>query len=158
MKHPHLSVLQDYFENELNAVQTSLLKEHLINCDVCTGILSQIAKVDTSVKSIAPQKVSPVIRAKIFVDAKQLLVQKRLALEEEIQVALNRVQARDEMVRATTNLWKEMLIELRLPALQLASVSIMVAVIIAANRDEQTTIHKPFPEDVIVTTRTGDFE
>ena len=77
MKHPKLSTLQDYFENELNEVQSGLVKGHLLDCDQCTGILSQMAKVDTSVRKTTKTVISDELKSRIFSDAKVLLEAKR---------------------------------------------------------------------------------
>jgi len=158
MNHPQVSVLQDYFENELTTVQSTVVKEHLLNCDHCTSILAQMAKVDSSLKSIPQETVSLASKDRIFSDAKFLLSNKRAAIEAEARMAASRTHAREAAIRASYQLWKDTWEDIRVPALQLASVSMVVAVLIAANRDEQVTVHKPFSEEVVVTTRTGESE
>lgn len=148
MKHPKLSTLQDYFENELNSVQVTLVKEHLLDCNECTFMLSQMAKVDTRFKTINKMLVSDELKNRIFSDAKKILEEKR----EKIQTSENHVRVREEWLQHYGELFQSAVSELKVPAFQLASVTILIGYIVASNQVDQTIVKKPLAEDIVVFT------
>lgn len=120
MKHPQLEVLQDYFENALDAKLEEKVKAHVENCDHCTGILTDFVMIETQIKAIPDRRVSQNMEAKIFRNASELLKSKQQFKEH----------VRD---------WKENIFpEIRIPALQLASVSLMLATFIAVEKVQST--------------------
>lgn len=148
MKHPKLSTLQDYFENELNEVQSGLVKGHLLDCDQCTGILSQMAKVDTSAKKTTKTIISDELKSRIFSDAKIYLEGKR----KKIEMAENDSKAAEEWFRGMGALAQNAIFEFKVPAFQLASLSILIGYIVTVNQVEKVIERKPLSEEVVVYT------
>lgn len=144
MKHPQLRVLQDYIEYELNEVQSELVREHLLNCDQCSNVLAQMAKVDTRVRQRPETQVSEAARARLFADASALLARKR----QQIAAEKRKVQEREEAMQDWRELFQNFLGEFRVPALQLAGLSAAVAILIVMNQTESITVYKPLSESV----------
>lgn len=150
MKHPSFSTLQDYFENELNQIRSELVKDHLLDCDKCTSILSQMAKVDTRFKSAGTMTVPEHLKQRIFSDAKAMLEEKRKQIEEHNQ----RTKPFDEWMQEMRLLVQQNLIEFKAPTLQLASLTLVIGFVVAANRNEQIVTTKPLSEEVVVYTHS----
>lgn len=134
MKHPELEILQDYFENALSEKLEARVKAHVEECDHCTGILSDFVFIETRVKAIPLPKVSQVIEARILREGAELLKQKR------------------EYQSFVTD-WKVNIFpEIKIPALQLASVSLMLATFIAIEKVQSTEeiILEPLSSEVKV--------
>ncbi len=148
MKHPKLSTLQDYFENELNEVQSGLVKGHLLDCDQCTGLLSQMAKVDTSAKKTTKTVISDELKNRIFSDAKVLLEAKR----KKIAMAENNSKATEEWFQGMGALVQNAISELKVPAFQLASLSLLIGYIVTVNQVEKVIEQKPLSEEVVIYT------
>ena len=120
MKHPSFEVLQDYFENAVDAKLEARVKAHLEHCDQCTKVLADFAIIENKVKSVAEVQVSQNAQARIFLEAAELLKSRR----EFKAFAID---------------WKENIFpEIRIPALQLASVSLMLATFIAIEKVQST--------------------
>jgi hypothetical protein len=120
MKHPQLEILQDYFENALDKNQEKKVKAHVESCDHCTDILSDFVMIETRVRAIPERAVSQNMEAKIFRNASELLKSK-------------------QQLREHVKDWKENIFpEIRIPALQLASVSLMLATFIAIEKVQST--------------------
>ncbi|MBI2519052.1 MAG: hypothetical protein HYV97_01485 [Bdellovibrio sp.] len=148
MKHPRLSTLQDYFENEMNEIQIGLLKEHLLDCDQCTLILSQMAKVDNKVKSVSRIPISEQTKKRIFTEAKARLQAKRNKLDVDQHCARNR----EERMKELKDLLRNALSEFRAPALQVASLGTVIGFIVLAIQTEQPIVSKPLTEGVVIYT------
>lgn len=147
MKHPRHEVLQDYFENALNEVQEQLVKDHLMNCDQCTGMLSQFAQIENKIKYQAPLEVSAKMKNKIFMDAQTLLAKKSAALKQK--------EERQELLSAFVQEWKDVIFpEIKIPALQVCSVSLVliVFVIVAQMETGEKRYYKPLSTDVNIFT------
>lgn len=129
MKHPRYEVLQDYFENALNKTQESLVKEHLLNCDQCTKVLSDFTQIESRIKMAPTMKVSGAMKEKIFSDARQMLAARKQHANEKAQ--------RLEELKVYFNDWKETIFpEIKIPALQLCSLSIALMVFVNIERQE----------------------
>lgn len=126
MKHPSFKILQDYFENETNSDK---LRIHLHNCQKCSVVLSEMAKVDVLFSKANEIKVRGEVKKATFSAASVLL--KELRDKKEIKSAKqeNRKDKIENLVRFVRD-WKEdALGELKLPALQVGSMAIMLFVI-----------------------------
>lgn len=120
MKHPELDLLQDYFENALDSKLEKKVKEHVENCDHCTDILTDFTFLETRVKATPAPKIPQVLEARILREGAELLKAKQMFKEH----------AKD---------WRENIFpEIRIPALQLASVSLMLATFIAVEKVQST--------------------
>lgn len=127
MKHPSNETLQDYFENAVDAKLEAKVKAHVEHCDQCTKILADFAVIETKVKSVPQQTVSQNTQARIFMEASELLKKKR------------EYQAMKKDFAELARDWRENIIpEIRIPALQLASVSLMLATFIAIEKVQST--------------------
>ena len=154
MKHPRYEVLQDYFENVLNAYQEGLVKEHLLNCDECTKVLSHFAVIETKLKNDKPQAVSAVLKNKIFADAKKMLAVKKEKVEVKEATAKERAQKLEELKQYYQN-WKETVFpEIKVPALQLCSLSLVLMVFVSIERNEgvEVEVYEPLTSEVNVFT------
>lgn len=141
MKHPVMSDLQDYFENALSPSEERRVREHVSECDQCTKILADFAMIETQVKSVELPQVSQNTEARILIGAGDLLRRKR-------ELAANR---RDYSLLVKE--WKENIFpELRVPALQLCSVSLMIAAFIAVEQGQslEESIYEPLSHEVKV--------
>ncbi len=147
MKHPRNETLQDYFENALNKIQEGVVKDHLMDCDRCTGMLSQIGQIENKLRNHLPLKVSAKMKNKIFFDAELLLAEKRSTIKEkeaQLLVLSNFIEE-----------WKEIIFpEIKLPTMQVYSVSLVLAVVIifAQTENEEKIFFKPLSTEVSVVT------
>lgn len=153
MKHPRLETLQDYFENALNTYQETLVKEHLLNCDTCTTVLGQMAAVEKKLSSLSALKVSEGTERKIFENAQALLTQKRLRKEEKQNVLDQRREDREKAIEYVRTWWTELLPELKVPALQVCSLSLILAVVVAVEKQNvEEEVYQPISTNVEVLT------
>lgn len=134
MKHPATYVLQDYFENALNPVQEGLVKDHLLNCDECTKILTEMSIIERKMKEVKTSAVPEALRLRIFKDAGEILQQKRAAKIDRANLKESRIQKQQEIVDSIRGMWELFQNELRTPALQFCSVSLVLVTIIAAEK------------------------
>ncbi len=146
MKHPKLSTLQDYFENELNSVQSEILKNHLMDCNQCTLVLSQMAKVDVRFKMNTQEPISNAAKDKIFANAKVLLEMKR----KKIADAQDKSKQFEEWHRGMKDLILNSFKEFKVPAFQLASLTLLLGYIVSVNQTIKIFKEKPLAEDVVV--------
>jgi hypothetical protein len=134
MKHPSNSVLQDYFENALNEMQEGLVKDHLLNCEECTKMLSEMALVERKMKETKAEIVPEALRLRILKDAGDLLQQRRQAQIEKSSLQVSRIQKQKEILDSIRGMWELFLSEFRTPALQFCSVSLVLVAIIAVEK------------------------
>ena len=147
MKHPRFEVLQDYFENVLNPYHENIIKEHLLECDVCTKMLSHFATIETKLTN---QKVVPVsdnTRKKIFLGAQQLLSAKK--------VQKNAKELRKEKILEFWAEWKEIIFpQIKIPILQLSSLSLVLIVLVTIEKNQggEEEMYVPLADSVQVLT------
>lgn len=124
MKHPTFEVLQDYFENALNKAQELRVKDHLLACDECTALLAQFAQLENKIKLQRPLQVSKTKESEIFFDAKKMLTQRRGKIQEQLE--------QKKKMKVFFEDWKEHVFpEFKVPALQLCSISLVLATFVA---------------------------
>src|SRR6476646_2175483 len=100
MKHPELPLLQDYFENALEAKIEKRVKDHVENCDHCTNILMDFTFIETRVKADPAPVIPQVLEARILREGAELLKSKQQFKEFAVD-------------------WKKNIFpEIRIPALQ----------------------------------------
>lgn len=141
MKHPEPGILQDYFENALSASSEKKVREHVSDCDHCTKILADFAIVENKVRSVPAAGVSQNAEARILREAGELLRKKR-----------EQAAARNDY-KALAKTWKEEIFpEIRVPALQLCSVSLMLATFIAVEQGTslEESVYEPLTHEVKV--------
>lgn len=151
MKHPRHAVLQDYFENTLNEVQQQLVKEHLINCDQCTEMLSQFVQIENKIKHQESIEVSVEMKNKIFMNAQALLSAKSIVAKQR--------EERQELLSTFVQEWKDVVFpEMRLPALQVCSASLVLTVLIifAQMETSEKRYYKPLSTDINVFTSNAE--
>ncbi|MBA2403824.1 MAG: hypothetical protein H0V66_03555 [Bdellovibrionales bacterium] len=156
MKHPKHEILQDYFENVLNAYHENLVKEHLLDCDQCTEILSHFAVIETKLKNQKAMAVSEMTRNKIFSEAKNLLKvkqDKKVAAEALVQ---SRTDKREKLQKGFQEGRESIFPELKIPALQLCSLSIVLFVLVAVEKGQggEAEMYEPLNSEVEVFTYT----
>jgi hypothetical protein len=146
MKHPSIEILQDYFENALVLSQEKRVKEHLLICDQCSKMLADFAVIETKVLNRAAPAITIAAQQRIFTDAKKMLAQRgqqKMAHTE-----------RQEKIKELLQDWQEKLsFDWRVPALQFASLSIVLAAVIAVETSQvEETTYQPISTDVQVLT------
>jgi hypothetical protein len=154
MKHPKFEVLQDYFENVLNTYHESLVKDHLLDCDECTHMLSHFAVIETKLKNQKVIEVSETTKNKIFTAAKKMLSAKKEKQELEVAMIQSRVDKREKLQKNFQE-WKDSILpELKTPALQLCSLSIVLFVLVAVEKGQGSPeeMYEPLNSDVKVFT------
>ena len=142
MKHPPLQLLQDYFENVLVSQQETLVGEHVHECDQCTKVLADFAVIETRMKLSPGTAVSENMKKRIFSSARELLEEKRRLPEPGI-------------LESFWNEWKDMSFpELKVPALQLCSLSIVLLVFVEMEKEQSRKIEvfEPLSDEVQVLT------
>lgn len=150
MKHPTTYVLQDYFENALNPVQERIVKDHLLNCDKCTRILSEMSIIERKLKDAKTAAVPEALKLRILKDAGDLLQQKRQARFDKKNRQESRVQKQKEIFDSVRDMWEFFQTDLKTPALQFCSVSLVLVTIIAAEKltANEVTRYKPISTNV----------
>lgn len=78
MKHPSFKDLQDYFEAELESREISM---HMENCNRCSEIMSEMAKVDILIGKLKKDKEYSK-KEELFRDASKLLSKRRENFEK----------------------------------------------------------------------------
>lgn len=142
MKHPRMEVLQDYFENVLNASVEKRVASHLLDCDQCTKILADFTVVETRLKRSPVVAISDNTQQRIFAGASELLAEKRRVPEPSKLLAF-------------WEEWKEVSFpEFKTPALQLCSLSVVLFVLVAVEKEQSRheEIFMPLSDEVQVLT------
>lgn len=138
MKHPRYEVLQDYFENALNEYHEKLVKEHLLNCDSCTKVLAQFSVIETRLRQQEKLTVSEATTGRIMADASLLLRQKREKMQEREAAREKRNLHRENLVQQLQQ-WRENIFpELKIPALQVCSLSLVLILIVAVEKQQSS--------------------
>lgn len=154
MKHPQYEILQDYFENVLNPYHEKLVKDHLLDCDQCTRVLADFAVIETKLKKQPVLQISERTKNKIFADARKMF-SARQDKEDQLIVSAKERAAKREKIQKNFQEWRESIFpELKAPALQLCSLSIVLMVIIAVEKGHggQEEMYEPLNSDVNVFT------
>jgi hypothetical protein len=146
MKHPPLEILQDYFENALVQSLEKRVKEHLLVCDQCSKMLADFAVIETKVLNRTAPAISVQAQQRIFADAKKMLAQRGQQKIAQLE--------RQEKIKELVQDWQEKLsFDWRVPALQFASLSIVLAAVIAVESSQvEETTYRPISTDVQVLT------
>lgn len=153
MRHPHPSLIQDYFENTLPAAELQRVREHLVACDSCTRILAEMAIIESKVKAHSRPKVSQATEARVMAGAANLLAQRRRELSQRDEAKKQRQEFKEWLLQWQEELWPQW----RSPAWQLCSLSLLVAVLVAYERaQEETEIYRPIMTEVHVTSQEGE--
>lgn len=154
MKHPKHEVLQDYFENVLNPYHVTMVKEHLMDCDQCTNMLSHFAVIENKLKKMQVVEVTAATKGKIFADAKKMLNVRKEKQEQAEALVKERLDQKEKLARGFQE-WKESIFpELKIPALQLCSLSIVLLVLVAVEKGQGSyeEMYEPLNSDVEVFT------
>ena len=77
MKHPSMCTLHDYVEDQLPALQSKIVKEHLMDCKECSQQVEDLMAVDQKFLTAAVVP-SDDLRQKIFAQCAPMLEQKRI--------------------------------------------------------------------------------
>ncbi len=147
MNHPRYEILQDYFENALNLKDEERVKQHLLACDDCTQVISHFVVIETKLQKQPVLQVSAETKLRIMGSAGRLLKEQRLRLQQENE--------RQEWLSNHLKEWKESIFpELRIPALQLASLALVLTVVVSVEKKQGTyeEIFEPISNDVTVFT------
>ncbi len=126
MKHPSFKQLQDYFEAETNSER---IQEHLEECNRCSEIVGQMAKVDIIFSKSSKVEVSETIKKKIFHDASSLLRQRRELIQKNVNKKISRAELRTSILKKIKELRDDALSELHLPIFQSAALTVLLIII-----------------------------
>lgn len=139
MKHPSLVILQDYFEGELSNSKERLLQLHLEQCDRCSMVLSEMAKVDILFSKKEKIVVSQELKEKVFSDVFALLDKKI----ENKETKLNKKEERIAKVKTLSTELKGLLDfgirELSNPLVQAASLVLILGLVTEIARTQTET-------------------
>ena len=111
MKHPSMKVLQDYFEAEINSKQ---LIQHVNECERCSLILSEMAKVDVLYQRTDKIEISLKTRESVFDNAKSLLNERKSKTESKSkrkEVQLNTIESIKNFHQGLLNEFAPLLIQ-----------------------------------------------
>lgn len=133
MKHPSIKVLQDYFENEAESKTVDSLSNHIKNCNKCSLILSEIAKLDIIFAKSEVKDVPLDLKEKTMSKANLVLKRRRELLKEKSLKAQTK-QSRRERVSA--------FVDLKMPALQASALLLFIVVFTEVSRTEVITINE----------------
>ncbi len=129
MKHPNYKILQDYFESESSEEVSSKIKSHIENCDKCSLVLAEIAKVDVLFSAQEQEQVRVKIKDEVFTKAQLLLMQKR----DSLQVSSDKKERRKEKVSEAISILESLkqgaFAEFKIPVLQTAAISLFLVVL-----------------------------
>lgn len=139
MKHPEAKILFDYFENSLPSELEARVRDHLETCDHCTQITFELAQIETGVREMPAPVVSAHAEKRLMLAAHALLEERRLELKK-----------REESLISFIAEWKEkVMVELKVPALQASSLSLVAALIIAIEMGQvEEHLHQPIDNNV----------
>jgi hypothetical protein len=154
MKHPTLQALQDYFENVLDRNEEKIIQLHLLDCDLCTKVLADFTAIETRIKSVKPISVSQDLKSKIFKNIHVLIEEKRQRFEHKKMSSDSRKEQLDSL-RDQLQEWKQNLYpELKIPALQICSLTIMLSTFIAVEKSSSRNEveFKPLNDEVSIMT------
>lgn len=149
MKHPSLKNLQDYFENELDTKHATAIKEHTDECQRCSLILSEIAKVDVLFSKAIKGNVSPEVKSQTLKRASTLLKQRRAKTSQRKESSRLRKEKLDQAQEAFINWHLEALRELKIPALQAASLSLFLVVLTKLSTTQNLVIEDKLIDDSV---------
>jgi anti-sigma factor ChrR (cupin superfamily) len=146
MKHPPVNILQDYFENALAGSLETRVRAHLIDCDHCTQILADFTRIERKVQKASTPSVSSTMEQKIMADALSILAERRKDRADRVELQIKRQRQREEFVSD----WRERLeFDWRVPALQFASLSLMVVVLVAIEQNStEESVYRPINNEV----------
>jgi hypothetical protein len=125
MKHPGLNVLQDYFEAETESLQ---IKSHLEECDRCSRIISEMAKVDIYFSRDKSTEVSSEVKEKVFTNASKLLIARRKTITAGLEKKRSRQEKSERVLQKISKLRSDALSELKLPIMQSAALAMAILV------------------------------
>lgn len=153
MKHPSFKQLQDYFESEETGSFDFAIQRHMEQCDQCTKILEQMAKVDILFSKAEQMSLSQGVEDKIFSAASRLLEEKRQKIDVKNNQKLKRKERIDTAIKSFDDFKKNALSELKIPALQTAALSAFL-ILLTKYATTQTVIknYKVISDDVQVIT------
>ena len=139
-RHPGKEILQDYFEDLLGEEVSHKVKQHLEDCDQCSALLASFAMADEAFKKSSLAAPAG-LEEKTF-HSVQALLSKRRERARSAQDKMNRAKEREERVKEWAIGMKDFFThEAKAPALQVAGLSLFVAILIQVQRYEKKTIH-----------------
>jgi hypothetical protein len=116
--------------------------------------LSHFAVIETKLKNQPTMSVTTSTKDKIFADAKKML-SARQGKRDQQEVAVKQWADKKERIQKSFQEWKESILpELKVPALQLCSLSIVLMVIVAVGKGQggSEEMYEPLSSDVEVFT------
>ena len=150
--HPRLESLQDYFENALAPDLEARIRDHLLDCDHCTGVLADFVAIESRVKQLQKAQIPDASRTKTLREATRILAEKRKSLEDR-RAAQELSHLQLERLRNYFKEWKVFLYpELRAPALQVCSLSFVLVTFVAIQKRSSRTelTYEPLSREVRV--------
>jgi hypothetical protein len=150
--HPNLKQLQDYFENEKSNFDNDQLKKHLGECDKCSLVLSEMAKVDILFsKTKATVEVTELVKNETLSKANTLIAQIRIAKNEKIERKEKRIEKVTSVITDINEIRRNALSELKLPALQAAAAMLVLGIVTEyARTSTEVENYKIFNDEVTV--------
>lgn len=129
MKHPSLRQLQDYFENEVSEDFSTRIRKHLEECDRCSQILSEMAKVDIYFAKDKQFQIEPELKQEIFQNAKELLKYRKEKTDLKKQKRQVRKEQVSDFISKISEFREGAFSELKTPLLQTMAISLFLVII-----------------------------
>ena len=129
MKHPSLKQLQDYFEHESSDFSEDMMRQHIEDCQQCSLVLAQMAKVDILFSKSEAITVSEETKEKVFSQASELLALKKNQIKAKQEQADIRKEKIQDTLQSIRELKESALSELKIPALQTVAISTFLIVL-----------------------------
>lgn len=136
MKHPTYKIIQDYFEGEISDENQKLIS-HFEDCNKCSIILAQMAKVDILLSRKAVSKPSVSVKQETFLAASKLLELRRKRVNRS-KVYSHKIKNLSEYLN---NLSKDISLDWRNPFIQISTICILM-VVVTKFSTERTYIKK----------------
>lgn len=152
MKHPQNEVLQDYFEGLVSGEIERRLANHLEVCDRCSNILAEMAMVDQEIKKQQAPSLPAGLEKEIAFLASPFLQKRR----ERATLQKEREEKVSALIESVKGLGGFLVHEAKLPAIQVATLSLLVAILTQAQRYEEETIHYQLIENDVSSFERAD--
>lgn len=129
MRHPSLKELQDYFENETSEKASQKVRRHLEECNKCSKVMSEMAKVDILFAKSEGVEAPAHLQQEVMAKASELLASRRAIKELKSVKQEKRKQQLSKTIKALQELKEGALSELKIPVLQTAAISLFLIVL-----------------------------
>jgi hypothetical protein len=141
MKHPKVYTLQEYFENHTDTQLSGKIKNHLSECDRCSLIVSEMAKIDILFAKTHSESL-PINKKEILLNkAQTLLAQKRSSIDLQAKKRDELRIRKEKILDRVSDYQVSLFGEMKRPILQTTALLIVCAVFTEFSRSSLVTIN-----------------